>query len=143
MESSVTDGEAKGDATLALATATLKAWLAEIYPPAQIDASVAVDVHKRVVVAKIWTATNVYTITSHIKESGTPEKALAASYLGASACSRLERPGETWHRGNDLPDGRFSAETWREILAGIVRYETQEIKSTRWREDPDAGQARP
>jgi len=123
------------DATVALAVSTLKAWLLEIYPPEQVDRSIMVDVPKRLIRAKIWTATNEHTITVMVEAAGgNPEDALAASYLGTTSISRLQRPGETWNRGNDLPDGRFSAETWREILAGIVRYEAQEIKSTRWRE---------
>ena len=28
-----------------------------------------------------------------------------ADYLGAGASTRLQRPGEDWTRGNDLPDG--------------------------------------
>ena len=140
---SVTDG----DATIALAVSTLKTWLSEIYPPEQIDRGIMVDVPKRRVVAKIWTATNEYTITAVILAADpeavddvrrcrleNPDDALAASYFGAASVSRFQRPGETWNRGNDLPDGRFSAETWRKILAGIVRYEARGIKSTRWRE---------
>jgi len=129
---SVTDG----DAAVALAASTLKTWLSEIYSPEQIERGITVDVPKRCILAKIWTAANEYTITAAIEaaDGRNPEDALAASYLGASSVSRLQRPGETWNRGNDLPDGRFSEETWREILAGIVRYEAQEIKSTRWRE---------
>jgi hypothetical protein len=126
------------DATVALAVSTLKAWLSEIYPPKQVDRCITVGerLTQWQIRAKIWTATNEHTITATIEaEDGrNPEDALAASYLGASSVSRLQRPGETWNRGNDLPDGRFSAETWRKILAGIVRYEAQEIKSTSWRE---------
>jgi hypothetical protein len=132
---SVTDD----DATVALAVSTLKAWLSEIYSPEQIDRCIMVDAHERRVLAKIWTAANEYTIIAvipeDIPEGCKPADALAVSYLGASSNSRLQRPGETWNRGNDLPDGKFSVETWRAILAGIVRYEAQEIKSTRWRDE--------
>lgn len=124
------------DAAVAVAISMLKTWLSEIYPPKQIDAAIAVDMPKRRIRAKVWTATNEYTITVAIEESGTrnPEDVLAASYLGATSVSRLQRPGETWSRGSDLPDGRFSAETWRAILAGIVRHEVQEVESAEWRE---------
>jgi hypothetical protein len=135
------------DTTVALAASTLRAWLSEIYPPEQVNRCIMVDAPKRRIVAKIWTATNEHTITAALQAAdpeavddvrrcrlGNSEDALAASYLGAASVSRLQRPGETWNRGNDLPDGRFSAETWRRILAGIVRYEAQGIKSTRWRE---------
>jgi hypothetical protein len=33
------------------------------------------------------------------------------------------RAGEDWVRGNDLPDGPFSKETWDRIIYAIVRYE--------------------
>lgn len=148
MKKSVTDY----GATVALAVSTLKVWLSEIYPPEQVDRSIMVDEPKRSPIrvvapppvrirAKVWTATNEHTITAAVIQTGgddNPENALAESYLGATSVSRLQRPGETWNRGNDLPDGRFSAETWRAILAGIVRYEAQEIKSTRWREEGGA-----
>lgn len=44
-------------------------------------------------------------------------------YLGCQVSCRKPRAGETWHRGNDLPDGPFTKETWLRILNGIVRYE--------------------
>lgn len=44
-------------------------------------------------------------------------------YLGCIASCRKTRAGEDWLRGNDLPDGKFSKETWEAILKGIIRYE--------------------
>jgi len=44
-------------------------------------------------------------------------------YLGCQASTRKMRAGEDWHRGNDLPDGIFSRETWNNIMKGIIRYE--------------------
>ena len=45
------------------------------------------------------------------------------TYLGCGARSRVVRPGEDWLRGNDLPDGQFSRETWDRIVAAMTRYE--------------------
>lgn len=47
------------------------------------------------------------------------------AYLGCTASARYYRPGETWTRGNDLPDGEFSRKTWDYIVNGILRYELQ------------------
>ena len=44
-------------------------------------------------------------------------------YLGATATSRIARPGEDWLRGNDLPDGPFGRDTLNKILAAILGYE--------------------
>jgi len=45
------------------------------------------------------------------------------TYLGCIASSTRERPGETWTRGNDLPDGKFCRETWEAIKNRIIGYE--------------------
>jgi hypothetical protein len=44
-------------------------------------------------------------------------------YLGCQVLTRKPRAGESWTRGNDLPDGPFNRETWYKIIFGIVRYE--------------------
>lgn len=44
-------------------------------------------------------------------------------YLGCGASCRTTRPGETWLRGSDLPDGKFTRETWDAIMLAIVGYE--------------------
>lgn len=44
-------------------------------------------------------------------------------YLGCTARTRKMRAGESWLRGNDLPDGSFNKNTWNIILRAIVRYE--------------------
>lgn len=45
------------------------------------------------------------------------------SYLGCIAATRKPRAGEDWTRGNDLPDGTFSRETFDKIVRRIVGYE--------------------
>lgn len=51
-------------------------------------------------------------------------------YLGGLSHCRKKRAGEERIRGNDLPDGKFSYNTWRSILSGIVRNELVEIFET-------------
>lgn len=69
------------------------------------------DVEERGVV-HLATASNQYTISF-----------AEGHYLGCIAGSRIVRAGETWTRGNDLPDGPFSRETFDNIMRAIVGYE--------------------
>ena len=41
--------------------------------------------------------------------------------------TRKPRAGEDWNRGNDLADGPYSEETWREIVNDIVAYELVKV----------------
>ena len=58
---------------------------------------------------------------------------LSQLYLGAAATSRRPRTGESWHRGNDLADGKFSFGLWNKILADIVAYELVKHQSDAWK----------
>lgn len=49
------------------------------------------------------------------------------SYLGCTVTSRKARAGEEWNRGNDLPDGDFSRETWIKIKDAIIRNELRAL----------------
>jgi len=44
-------------------------------------------------------------------------------YLGCIVSARFPRPGECWRRGNDLPDGHLTRETWEAIKDYIIGYE--------------------
>lgn len=48
-------------------------------------------------------------------------------YLGCQVSTRKPRAGEDWNRGNDLPDGPFTKDTWDNIVRGIVRYELVQL----------------
>ncbi len=74
---------------------------------------------------KIYTETNCYRISAFVEkyESGEIKK----TYLGCIANSRKPRAGEEGTRGNDLPDGPFTRETWQKILAHIVGYELVKV----------------
>lgn len=53
-------------------------------------------------------------------------------YLGCTVSARMPRAGETWTRGNDLPDGSCSRRTWENIKNSIIQYELVKItKSAR------------
>ena len=48
-------------------------------------------------------------------------------YLGCIATTRKPRAGENWNRGNDLADGGYCKETWREIKDDILAYELVKV----------------
>lgn len=48
-------------------------------------------------------------------------------YLGCQAGTRKPRAGEDWTRGNDLADGSYSKETWKEIVDDIIGYELVKV----------------
>jgi len=73
---------------------------------------------------RIYTANNWYhlRVSQHTNEDGD-----ISGYLGCEASSRIPRAGEDHHRGNDLPDGMLTEETWQRILAAIVSYEMVKV----------------
>ena len=52
-------------------------------------------------------------------------------YLGCTSSCRKQRPGESWFRGRDLPDGDFVKETWERIKNSIISFELQTINKPR------------
>ena len=49
------------------------------------------------------------------------------TYMGCTVSKRKPIAGETWTRGNDLPDGDFSLDTWNKIKDSIIAYELVKI----------------
>lgn len=74
---------------------------------------------------KLYTDTNEYSITARPSVDQGPDQ--ESGYLGCVVSSRKPRAGETWTRGNDLPDGVYSDETATSILKGILNYELVKI----------------
>ena len=110
-----------------MATATIKelrSWMVRdlLRPNFQILRNTEASYEEERFRATVYTKTTEYHILGIERYTG-------KSYLGCIAKSRKARPGEDWTRGNDLPDGNLSKKTWRQILAGIVRYEAQRISS--------------
>jgi hypothetical protein len=75
---------------------------------------------------KYWLTTHFYTETHRYHISACLHKD-DSTYLGAIASTRKPRAGEDWTRGNDLPDGDFSQETWNKIKNAIIRYELERL----------------
>lgn len=48
-------------------------------------------------------------------------------YLGCIVKTRKPRAGESWNRGNDLADGNYSEETFRNIVNDILAYELVKV----------------
>lgn len=71
---------------------------------------------KSVMRVQIYTCDHLYRITAVEHQDG-------RTYLGCTSSARKPRAGEDWTRGNDLPDGEFTEETWSSIKNGIIRNE--------------------
>ena len=80
------------------------------------------SVNKEMVRVTFYTNDHSYHISAHWYDD------LESSYLGYTASTRKPRPGETWTRGSDLPDGRYNDETWHRIVCGIVSYEMKNLQ---------------
>lgn len=73
---------------------------------------------------RFYTESNEYSISAIVHPDGN-------SYLGCTTWARKTRAGEDHPRGNDLPDGPLTEETWRRILAAIVGYELVKVHRSR------------
>ena len=67
-----------------------------------------------------FTDSHSYAIHAQLRDGG--------GYLGAYTGTRKPRPGETWTRGNDLPDGKYCKDTFDKIMRAIVRYEMKRLQ---------------
>ena len=74
----------------------------------------------------LYTKDHSYIINFRKETKGTEEEN-HKSYLGCMAQTRKPRAGEDWTRGNDLADGDYSEETWREIVNDIIGYELVKV----------------
>ena len=68
----------------------------------------------------IYTRDHVYAITVAWKEGN-------KGYMGCVVSCRKPRAGEDWTRGNDLPDGPYSYETWIKIKNAIIKKELVKV----------------
>lgn len=71
-----------------------------------------------------YTAENKYHISAVKKENG-------GSYMGCILINRKPRPGEDWGRGSDLPDGKYTKQTWDAIVNRIIAMEMKNLQC--WR----------
>lgn len=118
-------------------------WLKEIIPGDRIEPYVqfygcvptkwGMDVHEVRMMGSEWSK---YDVPSHLRETlrirvFTKENkytfGVKENYLGCTVSTRKPRAGEDWERGSDLPDGKFSRETWEKIKHAIIRYELVKV----------------
>ena len=64
------------------------------------------------------------------------EPTIEENYFGCTVTTRRPRAGEDWTRGNDLPDGRLTLETWQYIKNAIIRYELENLSPAIRHETP-------
>lgn len=76
----------------------------------------------------IFTETYKYNIVVAEHKKNILDDGKVLSYLGCQVSSRKPRAGETWTRGNDLPDGPLTRETWEKIKTSILKYELVKIE---------------
>ena len=93
-------------------------WKEEIYTP-----------ERYLGICKIYTHNYKYQIKAHVTKMIPPREDIHNKrfYLGCQVSTRMPRAGEDWTRGNDLPDGPFTRETWESIKGAIIKYELVKI----------------
>lgn len=72
------------------------------------------------IIVNIYTDTHCYNIIAI-------DRFNSDGYLGCQVSTRKSRAGEDWFRGNDLPDGPFTRNTWEKIKDAIIGYELVEL----------------
>jgi len=100
-------------------------WINDLVYPAKID-EIAQIKHDKNDDGNKTCAVNFYT-EEYMYSIYAVERDDDKSYLSCGATCRKARAGEHWLRGNDLPDGRLSLNTWNRIMKGIVKYEVVKI----------------
>jgi len=80
------------------------------------------ELSRRRKVIELFTHNYKYQIVAIEDENG--------GYLGCQVSNRKYEPGETWFRGRDLPDGKFTKETLEDIKSKIIAHELDVCTST-------------
>jgi hypothetical protein len=95
----------------------VKEWVENLcFPHKDSKFTEYVEHHKSTLKFKIYTDNNVYHFIAVVKDNDD-------NYLSCQVSSRKQRAGESWTRGNDLPDGKINQNTWFNILQSIVKHE--------------------
>lgn len=100
----------------------LQAWLREISPSVKLE-KFAKEIKGPVDADAVNETFHIYTDRYRYHIMAREAVNLEDSYLGAQVSCRKPRAGEDQHRGNDLPDGKFTRETWENIKNGIIENE--------------------
>lgn len=99
----------------------LDVWLEELIYPGNVEDFVQLvrhvsDESQELKELAIYTNQHKYHIVACDRDSDN-------GYLGCQISARKARAGEDWIRGNDLADGDFDEDTWKNILKSIINYE--------------------
>ena len=97
-------------------------WATSITRYGDFDQVLRVERLEEGIRVNLWTAEHSYGIRARLpceQDNG---------YLGCVVSARKPLAGESWTRGNDLPDGSYSEKTWREIVNGMLAYELVKVK---------------
>lgn len=86
--------------------------------------------HDVALAVEIATQSQVYTLSVKYREGN---KVVEDLYFGAMVQSRRARAGETWTRGRDLHDGKFTVACWHRILIDILSCELVKHQSNEWK----------
>ena len=86
--------------------------------------------HHWLIELELATNNNIYHISVHYRKSN---QKLSDLYMGCTMSSRRSRAGETWKRGNDLADGKFSEKLWNKILSDMLGAEMVKFQSDAWK----------
>lgn len=96
-------------------------WIKEISRWFQVEDFIVPD-YKDGVKVKFYTKEHKYSISVKL-----PKNKKDSGYMGCIVTTRKPRAGEDWNRGNDLPDGSYSKETWDKIKNAIIAHELVKV----------------
>ena len=96
-------------------------WLKGITRYGNIERTMLVFDYEDRISVKFFTSEHRYSISARLPEND-------RGYLGCTSSCRTPKVGETWTRGSDLADGKYSEKTFVEIMADIVSYEMKNLQ---------------
>ena len=117
----------------------LHKWLEELSRYRKLEDYIYISDYKRGKIRiKIFTKDHYYTIVARLPEVKRPSanyklkvgdklEKLNDGYLGTYGNCRKARAGEEWTRGNDLPDGSYSRDTWEQFKASLIAFELVKV----------------
>jgi len=101
----------------------LKDWLKEVSRYGKVENFVFISDYKKGEISlKIFTKDHYYPIVAILPTTEKPN-----GYFGTFGHCRKPRAGEDWTRGNDLPDGSYSKETWDAFKDKLISYELVKV----------------
>ncbi len=90
---------------------TLQGWWDIDKHHTSLEGDLKVEIYKDSVSVNLYTEYNRYRIVAR------------NNYLGCTMTCRRSYVGENWTRGRDFPDGKFTYETWSDIIRAIAMHE--------------------